>query len=58
VAQSAKSLLARGLATKPSILSLHEPTRGILLVMSEIYNIISSLRRSPYDFAGLAELPD
>lgn len=39
-----KVVLARGLATQPSILILHEPTRGIDVgAKSEIYNIIQEL---------------
>jgi ribose transport system ATP-binding protein len=39
-----KVILARGLATKPSILILHEPTRGIDVgAKSEIYSIIQQL---------------
>jgi ribose transport system ATP-binding protein len=39
-----KVIIARGLATKPSLLVLHEPTRGIDVgAKAEIYGILSSL---------------
>ena len=39
-----KVILARGLATKPSVLLLHEPTRGIDVgAKAEIYTILRSL---------------
>jgi ribose transport system ATP-binding protein len=39
-----KVILARGLATRPSVLLLHEPTRGIDVgAKSEIYSILRNL---------------
>ncbi len=39
-----KVILARGLATKPAVLILHEPTRGIDVgAKAEIYNILQQL---------------
>jgi ABC-type sugar transport system ATPase subunit len=44
-----KVILARGLATDPTVLLLHEPTRGIdVAAKAEIYNILQQLAKQDF----------
>jgi ribose transport system ATP-binding protein len=55
-----KVILARGLATKPSILLLHEPTRGIDVgAKADIYSILHNLAADGVGFLIVSsELPE
>ena len=55
-----KVILARGLATQPSVLILHEPTRGIDVgAKSEIYNIMQELAAQSVTIVMVSsELPE
>lgn len=55
-----KVILARGLATQPSVLILHEPTRGIDVgAKSEIYNIMQQLAAQSVTIVMVSsELPE